>query len=94
MYIICMSSTTDQVCYLQYCKLLESGFHSPKACMDEIESMCSALLWSGSPNQTHKAKVAWDDLCYPKDEGGLGIRKLRDSSMVFAMSLICKKKFV
>lgn len=70
------------------------AFILPKACMDEIESMCSALLWSGSPNQTRKAKVAWDDLCYPKDKGGLGIRKLRDSSMVFAMSLICKKKFV
>ena len=52
--------------------------------------MCSAFLWSGSPNQTHKAKVAWEDLCVPKEEGGLGIRRLHDSSMVFAMSLIWK----
>ena len=50
--------------------------------------MCSAFLWSGSPNQTHKAKVAWGDLCCPLEEGGLGIRKLRDSSKVFALSLI------
>lgn len=50
--------------------------------------MCSAFLWSGSPNQTHKAKVAWEDLCCPKEEGGLGIRKLRDPATVFAMSLI------
>lgn len=64
------------------------AFILPKACLDEIESMCSAFLWSGTPNQTHKAKVAWDDLCAPKEEGGLGIRKLRDSSKVFAMSLI------
>lgn len=64
------------------------AFILPKACLDEIESMCSAFLWSGSPNQTHKAKVAWEDLCCPKEEGGLGIRKLRDSATVFAMSLI------
>ena len=66
------------------------AFILPKACLDEIENMCSAFLWSGSPNQTSKAKVAWDDLCCPKQEGGLGVRKLRDSSKVFAMSLIWK----
>lgn len=66
------------------------AFIIPKACLDEIESMCSAFLWSGSLNQANKAKVAWDDLCCPKEEGGLGIRKLRDSSKVFAMSLIWK----
>lgn len=27
----------------------------PKASLDEIESMCSVLVWSGFPNQTHKA---------------------------------------
>ena len=45
-------------------------------------------LWSGSPTQTHKAKVAWEDLCCPKYEGGLGIPKFCDSSKVFALSLI------
>ena len=32
--------------------------------------------------------MAWEDLCCPRDEGGLGVRKLRDSSKVFALSLI------
>ncbi|XP_018473790.2 uncharacterized protein LOC108845015 [Raphanus sativus] len=64
------------------------AFILPKACLNEIEGMCSAFLWSGSPHQSHKAKVAWEDLCCPKEEGGLGIRKLRDSSKVFALSLI------
>ena len=66
------------------------AFILPKACLDEIESMCSVFLWSGSPNPTNKAKVAWADLCCPKEEGGLGIRKLQDSSKVFTMSLIWK----
>lgn len=33
-------------------------------------------------------KVSWEDLCFPKDEGGLGVRKLRESARVFALKLI------
>ena len=60
----------------------------PARCLDTIESMCSNFLWSGTPNQCHKAKVSWEEICYPKEEGGLGIRKLRDSGKVFALKLI------
>ena len=65
-----------------------SAFILPAKCLDTIESMCSAFLWSGSLTQTHKAKVSWEYLCFPKEEGGLGIRKLRDSAKAFAMKLI------
>lgn len=65
-----------------------SKFILPAKCLDAIESMCCAFLWSGSPNQTHKAKVSWADLCYPNAEGGLGVRRLRDSYKVFALKLI------
>lgn len=65
-----------------------SAFILPKSCLDTIESMCSAFLWSGSPTITHKEKVSWDDVYYPKEEGGLGIRKLRDTSFAFALKLI------
>ena len=64
------------------------AFILPAKCLDKIESMCSAFLWSGSPNQTHKAKVSWDDLCVPKSEGGLGVRKFRETNRVFALKLI------
>lgn len=36
-----------------------SAFRLPQRCFNEIESMCAAFLWSGSPNSTTKAKVAW-----------------------------------
>lgn len=65
-----------------------SAFRLPKRCFDLIESMCSAFLWSGSPNITTKAKVRWEDVCLPKHEGGLGVRKLVDTSRVFALRLI------
>lgn len=62
----------------------------PKACLDDIESLCSAFFWSGSPNSHHKANVAWSDLFLPTTEGGLGIRKLRETSTVFALGLVWK----
>ena len=65
-----------------------SAFILPAKCLDTVESMCCAFRWSGSPNQTHKAKVSWVELCYPKAEGGLGVRRLRDSSKVSALKLI------
>ena len=65
-----------------------SVFRLPKTCLNTIEGMCAAFLWSGSPNTHTKAKVAWEDICQPKDEGGLGIRRLTDTSRVFALSLI------
>ena len=65
-----------------------SAFILPAKCLETIEKMCSAFLWSGSPTQMQKAKVSWEDVCYPKEEGGLGVRRLRDSSKVFALRLI------
>ena len=65
-----------------------SAFILHAKCLDTTERMCSTFLWSGSPTQTHKAKVSWEDLYFPKEEGGLEIRKLRDSAKAFAMKLI------
>lgn len=50
--------------------------------------MCSDFLWSGSPHDTSKAKVAWEDVCHPFAEGGLGIRCVREVSIVFMPKLI------
>ena len=50
--------------------------------------MCSAFLWSGSPNITTRAKVSWEEVCCPYDEGGLGIRRVADVSLVFQLKLI------
>ena len=50
--------------------------------------MYSAFLWSGSLNITTKSKVAWEEVCTLKKEGGLGVRRIKDVSMVFALKLI------
>lgn len=65
-----------------------SVFRLPQRCFDEIEKMCCAFLWSGNPNTTTGVRVSWHDVCKPKSEGGLGLRKLRDVSRAFAFRLI------
>lgn len=61
-----------------------SAFRLPKRCFETIEKMCNAFLWSGSPHTSSKAKVAWEDLCVPKREGGLGIQRMQDMSKALA----------
>ncbi|KAL1198538.1 putative ribonuclease H protein [Cardamine amara subsp. amara] len=65
-----------------------SAFQLPKACLKEIEKLCSSFLWSGPALNPKKAKVAWEDLCKPKDEGGLGLRPLSEVSKVFRLKLV------
>ena len=49
-----------------------SAFCLQKGCLNEIESLCSSFLWSGSPCCHGKTKVSWEDVCTPKEEGGGG----------------------
>ncbi|CAH9093039.1 unnamed protein product [Cuscuta europaea] len=44
-------------------------FPIPRAIIDRITSLCRMFLWGNK-----HAKVAWSDVCLPKNEGGLGIR--------------------
>lgn len=52
--------------------------------------MCSAFLWSGITMNSHKAKVAWEEVCKPKQEGGLGLRSLKEANDVFCLKLVWK----
>ena len=35
--------------------------------------MCRSYLWSGSGKVTKKALIAWEKVCRPRNEGGLGL---------------------
>ncbi|XP_028125748.1 uncharacterized protein LOC114322601 [Camellia sinensis] len=53
-----------------------SLFILPKKVIREIDSILRAFLWSGTDLKTHSAKIAWDFVCAPKNEGGLGFKSL------------------
>jgi len=65
-----------------------SAFWLPTACIKEINSLCSAFLWSGPKLSTKKAKVVWSEVCTPKCEGGLGLRSLIETNKVSCLKLI------
>ena len=65
-----------------------AAFRLPSGCIKEIERLCSAFLWSGPELNNRKAKVSWAYICSTKQEGGLGIRSLKEANMVTCVKLI------
>nr|XP_043615884.1 uncharacterized protein LOC122587785 [Erigeron canadensis] len=53
-----------------------SVFILPMSIISDIEQIMRGFLWCQGEIHKGKAKVAWDDVCLPKEEGGLGICKL------------------
>lgn len=45
------------------------------------------FLWSGKPDSRKFITVAWDKVCKPREEGGLGIRRFRDVNFAMLMKL-------
>ncbi|XP_048624100.1 uncharacterized protein LOC106453611 [Brassica napus] len=53
-----------------------STFILPKACVKRINSLCGVFLWKGNIEESHTARVSWNVVTRPKNEGGLGINDL------------------
>ncbi|GJW39768.1 hypothetical protein Tco_0065613 [Tanacetum coccineum] len=69
---------------LQLCRSVLSSMHVywavvlviPISIIHDIEQLMRGFLWCNGDLKRGKAKVAWEDICLPKSEGGLGIRSL------------------
>ncbi|KAJ6925333.1 hypothetical protein NC651_009871 [Populus alba x Populus x berolinensis] len=53
-----------------------SIFILPASTVRKIEGYLASFLWKGSSLTHSGAKVAWASLCYPMNEGGLGIKSI------------------
>ena len=49
-------------------------FILPKYMLKQVEKILTCFLWSGGVGLHSGAKVAWDIVCKPKKEGGLGFK--------------------
>ncbi|KAK9282856.1 hypothetical protein L1049_011080 [Liquidambar formosana] len=47
-----------------------------------------AFLWTGSEMKSTGSKLKWSSVCMPKNEGGLGIRRIADINIAAAMKHI------
>jgi len=72
------------------CNFWLAAFRLPRKCIRELEKMCSAFLWSGTEMNSNKAKISWHMVCKPKDEGGLGLRSLKEANDVCCLKLVWK----
>ncbi|XP_021985901.1 uncharacterized protein LOC110882124 [Helianthus annuus] len=55
-----------------------SVFILPARVISELEKRMRRFLWNVGSSGRIRAKVAWSDVCLPKNEGGLGIRNVGD----------------
>ncbi|XP_039155725.1 uncharacterized protein LOC120287105 [Eucalyptus grandis] len=62
-----------------------SVFILPASVSNRIEQIFRQFLWRGPSLGAGGAKVAWVDVCLPKEEGGLGIRSLRISNIAIML---------
>ncbi|GJU58688.1 hypothetical protein Tco_1236454 [Tanacetum coccineum] len=77
---------------LQLCKLVISFMQVywasvlviPMGIVTDIQQLIRGFLWCNGDYKRGKSKVAWDDICLPKHEGGLGLRSLE----VFNLALM------
>lgn len=65
-----------------------SVFILPASVTNRIEQIFRQFLWKGPSLGSGGAKVAWVDVCLPKEEGGLGIRSLRVSNIAVMLKYL------
>lgn len=65
-----------------------AAFRLPSGCIKEIDRICAAFLWAGPELNCRKAKVSWLNICKTKEEGGLGLRPLKEVNQVCSLKLI------
>ncbi|KAL2240797.1 UNVERIFIED_CONTAM: hypothetical protein Sindi_0720900 [Sesamum indicum] len=65
-----------------------SAFILPKKVINEIEKRLRTFLWKGTTNSGY-AKVAWKDICRPKEEGGLGFKDINTLNHALMTKKLC-----
>ncbi|XP_016567089.1 uncharacterized protein LOC107865311 [Capsicum annuum] len=57
-----------------------SAMNPPKKVIKQMHQILAKFFWGSLKNVKIRHWVAWEDLCYPREEGGLGFRSLYDVS--------------
>ena len=66
-----------------------SFFRIPKSVEERLKRIQRRFLWGGGLEQKRIAWIKWDQVCMPKEKGGLGIKDIR----IFNLALLGKWKW-
>lgn len=62
----------------------------PSSCIKILEQWIRNFVWTGDINSTHHNVVAWDTVCLPEFEGGLGIKSMKSLNNAALMKMTWK----
>uniref|UniRef100_M1BM57 Reverse transcriptase n=1 Tax=Solanum tuberosum TaxID=4113 RepID=M1BM57_SOLTU len=65
---------------------LLSAMNPPKKVIEKLHKLFAGYFWSKTGGEQGKYWVAWEDMCFPRSEGGVGFRSIHD----VAKALFCK----
>lgn len=53
----------------------------PASTLDQLDKIARAFIWSSSEGNRKQHLIAWEKICKPKREGGLGIRSAKEMNI-------------
>ncbi|XP_071933856.1 uncharacterized protein [Coffea arabica] len=59
----------------------------PASVFKLLEKVCANFLWDASDDEMKYHWIGWSHLCYPVEEGGVSLRRLRDIYKAFSCKL-------
>ncbi|XP_060195488.1 uncharacterized protein LOC132624780 [Lycium barbarum] len=66
---------------------LLSAMDAPFFVIDKLNKILTQFFWSNSNGEANRHWAKWHEVCMPKEEGGLGFRRLEDMSMALFSKL-------
>jgi hypothetical protein len=77
--------SSELVSIQSYCT---SIFILPKKVIKNLRHKFNGFMWNGGCDGPAKAKVSWNFVCMPKDEGVLGLRMIEDWNRVAVLMFV------
>lgn len=78
MVLVCGHATTDMVCPIRYPDVLVIHTSIAGSRLQTVRAIDVEVPMVGSSLDPHSAKVAWEEVCKPKAEGGLRIKRVQE----------------
>jgi len=63
-------------------------FILPQEVITQVTKICRNFLWGGNEYYKRPPHVAWDRVCTPKKQGGLGVKNLNMWNMAYVAKLV------